>query len=151
KMYSASRTRSPVSGRLRMREMSMPLGRSTSSAYWLGDCPRLAPTPAESTSLSSRFFTSARNIPSAIGLRQMFPVQTKTIFLRSDIFAGQHDARETPRNQAHRAPNPHLRCMEQRATVTGLELAELIDEKIEPLYRFALLLTGDPAAAQQAL
>ncbi len=41
--------------------------------------------------------------------------------------------------------------MEQRATVTGLELAELIDEKIEPLYRFALLLTGDPAAAQQAL
>ncbi|MEA3186568.1 MAG: hypothetical protein QOD99_398 [Chthoniobacter sp.] len=32
-----------------------------------------------------------------------------------------------------------------------LDFAALIDEKIEPLYRFALLLTGDTAAAERAL
>ena len=32
-----------------------------------------------------------------------------------------------------------------------MELAELIDEKIAPLYRFALLLTGDAATAERAL
>src|SRR5438132_9939734 len=61
--------------------MSTPSSAQTCTAYRLGGCPRTAWTPAEATSMSLRLPINRRNNPSAIGLRQILPVQTKrTLF-----------------------------------------------------------------------
>src|SRR6059058_1984280 len=60
--------------------MSVPSSAHTCTAYRLGGWPRTACTPAETTSISLRFPISRRKTPSAIGLRQMLPVQTKRTF-----------------------------------------------------------------------
>src|SRR3989442_12408655 len=57
----------------------MPNSRSPRTACPLGGAPSTAPTPAESTRKSLRPFTAWRKRPSAIGLRQIFPVQTNRI------------------------------------------------------------------------
>src|SRR6202790_5004218 len=61
--------------------MSTPSSSHTCVAYKLGGCPRTACTPAEATSMSLRLPSIRRKRPSAMGLRQMLPVQTKrTLF-----------------------------------------------------------------------
>ncbi len=80
----------------------------------------------------------------------MFPVQTKTMFLRSAILCERPCTGKRAR-ASQRAPHPRLRCGCRAATFGSLELAVLIDKKIEPLYRFALLLTGNASAAERAL
>src|ERR1043166_2931759 len=61
--------------------MSTPSCSRTCTACMLGGCPRTAWTPAEATSMSLRLPRRRRKKPSAIGLRQIFPVQTKrTLF-----------------------------------------------------------------------
>ncbi len=57
----------------------LPL-RRLATAYRLGGWPRTACTPADATSMSFRLPVMRRKSPSAIGLRQMFPVQTKRTF-----------------------------------------------------------------------
>ena len=80
KMKSAFSTSSSVRGWLRWREMSMPSSARASTAYSLGACPWEAWIPALATRTSPRPATNSRNSPSAIGLRQMLPVQTKRTF-----------------------------------------------------------------------
>src|SRR5712671_5761854 len=61
--------------------MFTPSVSQTCTAYSLGGGPRTACTPAEATSISLRLPIKRRNNPSAIGLRQILPVQTKrTLF-----------------------------------------------------------------------
>src|SRR5438067_1238545 len=55
--------------------------------------------------MSSRSRTSARKSPSAIGLRQMLPVQTKTIFLRSAILRKGEHPYKSGRKQVNAARN----------------------------------------------
>src|SRR3954471_23091144 len=64
---------------LRCLEISMPNSFSARTACSLGGKPSTAPTPAETTRKSLRPFTAWRKSPSAIGLRQILPVQTKRI------------------------------------------------------------------------
>src|SRR6266404_2602035 len=81
KMCVARSTRSAVSGWLRKSPMFTPSVSQTCTAYRLGGWPRTACTPAEATSMSLRLPSKRRNNPSAIGLRQILPVQTKrTLF-----------------------------------------------------------------------
>ena len=56
-------------------------------AWWLVRTVWTSPhrsrsAPAEATSMSLRPFTAARKSPSAMGLRQIFPVQTKRTFFK---------------------------------------------------------------------
>src|SRR6516162_9477783 len=60
--------------------MSVPSCAQTSTAYRLGGWPRTACTPADATSMSFRLPVKRRKSPSAIGLRQILPVQTKRTF-----------------------------------------------------------------------
>src|SRR5919201_1748370 len=62
--------------------MSVPSSAQTCTAYRLGGWPRTACTPAEATSMSLRLPISRRKSPSAIGLRQILPVQTNVETLR---------------------------------------------------------------------
>src|SRR5438128_12636205 len=81
KMCVARSTRSAVSGWLRKSPMFTPSVSQTCTAYRLGGWPRTACTPAEATSMSLRLPSKRQNNPSAIGLRQILPVQTKrTLF-----------------------------------------------------------------------
>src|SRR5213083_1550841 len=65
--------------------MSAPSSAHTCTAYRLGGWPRTACTPAECTSMSLRLPIRRRKNPSAIGLRQILPVQTKrTLFTVRD-------------------------------------------------------------------
>ena len=81
KMCVARSTKSAVSGWLRKSPMFTPSVSQTCTAYRLGGWPRTACTPAEATSMSLRLPSKRRNNPSAIGLRQILPVQTKrTLF-----------------------------------------------------------------------
>jgi hypothetical protein len=57
----------------------MPSSERASTADLLAEEPLGALTPAERTTTSVLPLTSSRIIPSAIGLRQIFPVQTKRI------------------------------------------------------------------------
>src|SRR6478736_2626635 len=65
--------------------MFVPSSAQTSTAYRLGGWPRTAWTPADATSMSFRLPVKRRKRPSAMGLRQMLPVQTKRTF-----FTGQN-------------------------------------------------------------
>src|SRR5688572_22005476 len=68
--------------RLRCLPMSIPSSRRARTANSLGGKPSTAPTPAETTRKSLRPFVACRNKPSAMGLRQMLPVQTnRTVFI----------------------------------------------------------------------
>ena len=83
KMWVARSTNAPVNGWLRKLLISAPSSAQTSIACELGGCPRTACTPAEATSMSLRFPRRRRKRPSAMGLRQTLPVQTKrTLFTR---------------------------------------------------------------------
>jgi len=83
KICVARSTSAPVSGWLRRLPISVPSSAQTSIACELGGCPRTACTPAEATSMSLRFPKRRRKRPSAMGLRQTLPVQTKrTLFTR---------------------------------------------------------------------
>ena len=79
-----ARSTSVAGERLAAQSLMSTLPRSqTSTACMLGGCPRTACTPAEATSMSLRLPSSRRKSPSAMGLRQIFPVQTKrTLFTR---------------------------------------------------------------------
>src|SRR2546430_3196479 len=59
--------------------MSMPSSFSARTACSLGGSPSTAPTPADMTRKSFRPLTACRKSPSAMGLRQILPVQTKRI------------------------------------------------------------------------
>src|SRR5437773_4600978 len=59
--------------------MSMPSSFSARTACSLGGSPSTAPTPADITRNSFRPLTACRKSPSAMGLRQILPVQTKRI------------------------------------------------------------------------
>src|SRR5437773_1517764 len=59
--------------------MSMPSSFSARTACSLGGSPSTAPTPADITRKSFRPLTACRKSPSAMGLRQILPVQTKRI------------------------------------------------------------------------
>src|SRR5271166_2301111 len=61
--------------------MSIRRSASTSTACGLGGWLGKVLMPADRTRISGRFATIWRNNPSAIGLRQTFPVQTNKIFL----------------------------------------------------------------------
>src|SRR5260370_17704202 len=82
----ASWTSLSVSGLLRVPEISIPFFASTSTASGLGLCPGYVLTPAEDTFRSGRPAIILRKRPSAIGLRQTFPVQTnKTVLCRLKV------------------------------------------------------------------
>ena len=81
KIQVASAMRSSVRGWLRKRARSMPSWRRTSTVCMLGGWPRMALTPALATRRSLRPATSLRKRPSAMGLRQTFPVQIKRMVL----------------------------------------------------------------------
>src|SRR5450759_4957536 len=67
--------------------MSTPSSSHTCVAYKLGGWPRTACTPAEATSMSFRLPRIRRKRPSAMGLRQMLPVQTKRTLFTMDARA----------------------------------------------------------------
>src|SRR5690242_10498085 len=74
--------------RLRCAEMSTPSSCNACTAYPLGGWPSIAPTPAENARKSPRPLTACRKSPSAIGLRQTFPVQTKRmVFIARDNYS----------------------------------------------------------------
>ena len=111
---------------------------------------RPAPTPAERISKSSRPFVSVAKKPLSHGAAADISGADK-----EDVFALGHFVRETMHGKARvgkstRATSAlEVRC--RAANFGSLELAVLIDKKIEQLYRFALLLSGDASAAERAL
>src|SRR5712691_9519836 len=70
--------------------MSTPSSSHTCVAYKLGGWPRTACTPAEATSMSLRLPSIRQKRPSAMGLRQMLPVQTKRTLFTMDAAARAH-------------------------------------------------------------
>ncbi len=74
--------------------------------------------PAEATSKSPRASTALRNMPSAIGLRQVFPVQTK----RTDLLA---DIGRTMTRGASRVKAGHAGTRDARRTIQGVMLTLL--------------------------
>ncbi len=80
-MHDASRTSFSESGMLRSLDMSIRRSARTAIACGLGGWPGNVLTPADCTRISARVATRCRNKPSAMGLRQTFPVQTNRIFL----------------------------------------------------------------------
>src|SRR5579859_8139226 len=67
----------------------MPISRRAFTECGEGDWPSMAPKPADITRKSPRPFTAWRNRPSAIGLRQTFPVHKKRIvFIKTENVKG---------------------------------------------------------------
>src|SRR5437763_4887334 len=92
----------PVKGWLRRLPISAPSSAQTSTACELGGCPRTACTPADATSMSLRFPKRRRKRPSAMGLRQTLPVQTKrTLFTK----CGRANLRRRPSTFAQNYAN----------------------------------------------
>src|SRR5205823_5501155 len=102
KIWVARSTNAPVKGWLRRLPISAPSSAQTPTACELGGCPRTACTPADANSMSLRFPKRRRKRPSAMGLRQTLPVQTKrTLFTR----CGRANLRRRPSTFAQNYAN----------------------------------------------
>src|ERR1700750_342729 len=99
--------------------MFVPSSAQTSTAYRLGGCPRTACTPADATSISFRLPVKRRKSPSAIGLLQMLPVQTKRTF-----FTGLNAQRTRLSNYERTSPS-QFPMAEGRRLVSDLSLLAL--------------------------
>ena len=76
---------SSVTGWLRNERRSMPSSESAATAGWLADAPLGAFIPAERMVISVRSRRKFRMSPSAMGLRQTFPVQTKRMVFMTRV------------------------------------------------------------------
>ena len=76
----------------RCEEISAPSSAAALTAFLHGSSPEKHASPAEDTSTPSVFLLLrySRKRPSAIGLRQVFPVQTKTALFICYPFASYH-------------------------------------------------------------
>src|SRR5512137_2631748 len=78
-----------------MPEISMSTSRIARTACSLGGTPAVAPKPADITRYSLRPLAAWRNNPSAIGLRQIFPVQTNKITFMTWLLTSDLATRRT--------------------------------------------------------
>ena len=96
-------------------------------------------------------FTAWRKRPSAIGLRQMFPVQTKrTCFTRAAVGRAKIRRRRRQVNGLGRWI-PRLRLASERRRPADLQTALFPSATLAEFFRFALLLTGSSKAAEQVM
>ena len=89
KYRSHTGSSSPVIRRAVCSEISTPISRQASTAFSETGVPSTAESPALWQSTRSSMSLSCiilRNIPSAMGLRQVLPVQTNNIFIGSIPF-----------------------------------------------------------------
>src|SRR3989304_599724 len=94
KMTSAQETSCWVRAEFRCRERSTPISEHTLTAPSEAGDPPLARPPAERTSTFSRLDSPNIRLsnPSAIALRQVFPVQTRRTFV-ADIVPKEYQKR----------------------------------------------------------
>ena len=85
KTWVAAARIASVTGRLLKSELEIPREFKSVRVSELQGVPLEAATPAELTWKSLRSETALRKSPSAMGLRQVFPVQTKSTCFWSDI------------------------------------------------------------------
>ena len=153
---------------LRNRERSIPSSAIASTVNSLAGWPSSACRPALATRTSPRFSTMRRKSPSAMGERQLLPVQTKRTF-----FTGAHGVRAAGAGAsailgAKRAKGKRQNAADERLagavfcllpfrfcptlrSVSALSEPAALAPYLPDVYRFAFLMLGETVAAAAVL